>query len=255
MNKEEDNNWQEVKKYKKPKKNVTLKKAWKGFVIGLCFAGLGGCIKIAYDIEKSLKENPMEKITETDEETKKMKPNEAMAKAYFYQYRDQEYLNLITNGSHEEWDALPDEIKDWIRDPAKIAEIKEKQSKDDESEHIRIINENMQKENKQDSLLPKETEIRDSELENSNIVNNTNEEDFAEDNKEEPIIEILDDSSFIYDENNSLDEDNHASVNNPEFEITIEESIIYYPDGTIITGDELSNSDIDFFENSDNERE
>ena len=71
MNKEEDNNWQEVKKYKKPKKNVTLKKAWKGFVIGLCFAGLGGCIKIAYDIEKSLKENPMEKITETDEETKK----------------------------------------------------------------------------------------------------------------------------------------------------------------------------------------
>ena len=87
--KQEDNNdWQEVKKYKKPKKNVTLKKAWKGFVIGLCFVGLGASMKIAYDIGKSLEDNPIENNTDKDLKVKKLRPNEVAAKAYFFQYKD-----------------------------------------------------------------------------------------------------------------------------------------------------------------------
>lgn len=206
-----NNNWQEVKKYKKPKKNVTLKKAWKGFVIGLCFAGLGVSMKIAYDIGKSLEENPIENNSDTDPNAKKLKPNEQAAKSYFFQYKDQEYLNLITNGTHEEWETLPENIKDWIRDPDKVKEAEERR---------KTMESGYTQETETSSTTPVQNETQES-----NIV-------------------VLNDDDFIVESESNY---NLEAENEPEFEITIEDSYVYNPDE--------NSENIIIYYDSDNERE
>jgi hypothetical protein len=129
--------FQEIQDYEDVIDDVALRRGWNGFKMALTVALLSASIALGnYTVNEC--KNTINQINQKKIETlaEKPKPTEAKAKYYFLKFQDQEYLSEIaeveeTDTNEEKYekmkstyDELPDEIKQYMRDPERILEIK-----------------------------------------------------------------------------------------------------------------------------------
>lgn len=132
--------WKELQRYEDAREDVSIKKGWGRFKAILAAVAISASLIACKTVYDDVKEN-LERGAVQAQELKEKNELEAMerhAKVALFNFTDQQLLYEYTNGQPtvENWEALPDNVQEYIRNPVTAAEAAYKYGNDQSNFYV-----------------------------------------------------------------------------------------------------------------------